>query len=419
METNSFAVLSYIRASIPDKLGKAPIYLRITINSKRAEFSIQRKIEPEKWCSVKGRVKGSNPKVQGLNHYIDALETKAYDIHSKLVLKKKPFTAEMIKNKLLNKEATHKTLLAIYDEHNGQIEQLIGLEYSYGAYRRHIRTRNHLATFINKEYKLADLFVKEVDLKFINRFHHYLKLKKTGNQNTITKYVVNFKKIMPIAFANNWVNKDPFYHWKATWKKVEREVLTETELRSMMEKEFSIKRLEQVRDIFVFCCFTGLAYTDVQKLSKDHLVLGIDGEKWIKIKRSKTDARSSIPLLPVAEEILSKYQEYRKHSYGNLVLPVISNQKTNAFLKEIASLCKIDKNLTFHLARHTFATTVTLANGIPIESVSKMLGHQSLKTTQIYAKVLDLKLKDDMAKLRGKFSKIYSKSPSQEKRKIT
>src|SRR5680860_1334974 len=229
MVTPSFEVLSYLRNGKLDKLGKAPIYLRITVNGLRAEFSIKRKIKPENWCSKKGRVRGSSHKSQVLNHYIDELETKAYDIHSKLVTKKKPFNAELIKNKLLNKEETHKSLLAIYDEHNIQIEQLMGLDYSYGAYRRHIRTRNHLAAFIKKEYKLADIFIKEVDLKFINRFHHYLKTKKIGNQNTVTKYVVNFKKIMRIAFANNWVSKDPFYHWKAQWKKVEREALTEVE----------------------------------------------------------------------------------------------------------------------------------------------------------------------------------------------
>ena len=403
MVSNSFAVLCYIRTSRLDKQGNGQLYLRITVNGIRAECSIKRKIPPEKWCSVKGRVKGSNPKSQGLNHYIDELETKAYDIHSKLVIKKKPFNAELIKNKLLNKEQSHKTLLVIYDEHNAQIEQLIGLDYSYGAYRRHIRTRNHLAAFIKKEFKLADIFVKEVDLKFINRFHHYLKTKKIGNQNTITKYVVNFKKIMRIAFANNWVSKDPFFHWKAQWKKVEREALTEAELRALIEKEFSIKRLEQVRDIFVFCCFTGLAYVDVQKLSNNHMVLGMHGGRWIKINRSKTDSRSTIPLLPVADEILERYGEFSRTSDEGLLLPVISNQKTNAFLKEIATLCKIKKNLTFHLARHTFATTVTLANGIPIESVSKMLGHQSLKTTQIYAKVIDQKLKEDMDGLMGKY----------------
>ncbi|WP_430682163.1 site-specific integrase [Maribacter halichondriae] len=208
---------------------------------------------------------------------------------------------------------------------------------------------------------------------------------------------------MRIAFANNWVKKDPFYHWKANWKKVERDVLTEAELRSIIEKELPLKRLDQVRDIFVFCCFTGLAYVDVRRLSKIHIVFGMDGNRWIKINRSKTNSRSIIPLLPAAQKILSKYVNHTQKSMNGLLLPVISNQKTNVFLKEIATLCNIEKNLTFHLARHTFATTVTLANGIPIESVSKMLGHQSLKTTQIYAKVIDKKLSEDMNILRGKY----------------
>lgn len=292
METNSFSVLCYIRKSRLNKKGQADLFLRITVNSKRVEFSIQRKVKPDKWCSLKGRVKGSNAKSKALNHYIDELESKAYTIHSKLVIKKKPFTAETIKHKILNTETVNKTLLEVYDEHNNQIEQLLGLEYSYGAYRRHIRTRNHLADFMQKEYKVKDLFIREVDLKFINRFHHFLKIQKIGNQNTITKYVVNFKKIMRIATANNWVNKDPFYHWKAKWKKVERDILTELELRSLIEQEFDIPRLEQIRDIFVFSCFTGLAYVDVQKLSSDHIVIGMNGQRWIKINRSKTDSRS-------------------------------------------------------------------------------------------------------------------------------
>ncbi|RKN80293.1 site-specific integrase [Ulvibacterium marinum] len=403
METNSFSVLCYIRNSRLDQKGKASLFLRITVNMKRAEFSIKRKVKPENWNSIKGRMRGTSQMAKVLNHYIDELESKAYAIHSKLVKKKKPFTSELIKNKLLNKEESYKTLLTIYDEHNSQIEELIGLDYSYGAYRRHIRTRNHLQDFVKQEYKRDDYFVKEIDLKFINRFHHYLVTKKIGNQNTKTKYVVNFKKIMRIAFANNWVNKDPFFHWKAKWKKVEREVLTELELCTMMKKEFKMKRLEQVRDIFVFCCFTGLAYTDVQKLSQDHIVLKMNGTRWIKINRSKTDSRSTIPLLPAAEEIIKKYADHPITLQNGLLLPVISNQRTNAYLKEIAERCDIEKHLTFHLARHTFATTVTLANGIPIESVSKMLGHQSLKTTQIYAKVIDQKLKQDMDTIKDKY----------------
>ena len=206
-----------------------------------------------------------------------------------------------------------------------------------------------------------------------------------------------------MAFANNWVKKDPFYSWKAEWKKVQRDVLTEAELRSLIELQLESKSLEQVRDIFVFCCFTGLAYVDVKKLSNNHIVNGIEGKRWIKIKRAKTDSLSSVPLLPIAEKILLKYKDHSQSLLTTKLLPVISNQKTNAYLKEIASTCRIKKKLTFHLARHTFATTVTLSNGISIESVSKMLGHQSLKTTQIYAKVIDKKLYDDMSILKDKY----------------
>ena len=404
---NSFSILFFLKTSNLDKNGQVPIFLRITVDGKRCELSIKRKVNPSNWCSESNRLKsrGSNPRLDDLNKYIEDIKTRLHKIQGKLMAKGKPFTAVMLKNKFLNKDEKYKTILTIYDEHNIQIEQLIGIDYSYGAYRRHIRTRGHLADFILKEYKRQDLFVQEVDLKFITRFDHYLKTKMIGNQNTTTKYVVNFKKIMRIAFANNWVNKDPFYHWKAKWKKVERDVLTDLELRTMIEKKFKIKRLEQVRDIFVFCCFTGLAYTDVLKLSQDHIVLGMNGARWIKIKRSKTDSRSTIPLLPAAEEIIAKYINHPITLQNGLLLPVISNQKTNAYLKEIVDACGIEKHLTFHLARHTFATTVTLANGIPIESVSKMLGHQSLKTTQIYAKVIDQKLEEDMHKLVGKFSK--------------
>jgi site-specific recombinase XerD len=405
---HSFAVLTYLRLGKHGNLGKATIYLRITVNSRRAEFSIQRRIMPENWNSKKSRVKGSSPKFKALNHYIDELETKAYNIHSKLVAKKKPFTAETIKNKILNKEETYKTLLAVYDEHNNEIEQLIGLEYSYGCYRRHIRTRNHLESFIKKEYKQKNLFIKEVDLKFINRFHHYLKTKKVGNQNTVTKYVVNFKKIMRIASANNWINKDPFHHWKAKWKKVEREILNENELNILIEQKLNSSRLKVVRDIFIFSCFTGLAYIDVKKLAENHIRTGKDGKKLININRTKTDSKSIVPLLPTAERILLKYKNHPSNKENDLLLPVISNQKINTYLKEIALNCEIKKKLTFHLARHTFATTVTLANGVPIESVSKMLGHQSLATTQIYAKVINKKLIEDMELVQNKFKYLGS-----------
>jgi len=403
MVSDSFSIIFYPKSSNLDKNGKAPLFLRITVDGKRCELSIKRKIELQYWDSHKGKIKGSNPTAKQLNKFLEEIKSRLYKIQGKFVADGRSYTAEMVRNAFQGKDIKYKTLLTIYEEHNGEISELVGREFSSGAYQRHLRTARHLKTFIRKEYGREDINVKEVDLKFINRFEHYLKTLRTCAHNTVTKYVTNLKKIMRICYANDWITKDPFYHWKAKWKKVERDILNERELRTLMQAELPSKRLDQVRDIFIFCCFTGLSYIDVQKLSNNHIVLAMDGEKWIKIKRSKTDTMSSIPFLHIAEQIVDKYSIDSKTDKDGQLLPVISNQKLNTYLKEIAKLCGIHKKLTFHLSRHTFATTVTLANGVPIESVSKMLGHQSLKTTQIYAKVIDKKLKNDMKLVENKF----------------
>jgi len=402
---DSFSILCYIRKNKQDKKGLCPIIARITVNGKRSEISLHRKVKPEDWDTNSGRAKNSKTSNRELNRYLEDIRARLYQIQGKFVTDGRDYTAELIRNTFQGKGIRHKTLLIIYVEHNKEISELVGREFSSGAYLRHLRTARHLKAFVKKEYGQEDINVKEVDLRFINRFEHFMKtnLKSCGH-NTVTKYVVNLKKIMRLCYANDWISKDPFYHWKAKWKKVERDILNERELRTLMQAQLPSKRLDQVRDIFIFCCFTGLSYIDVQKLSNNHIVLGMDGGKWIKIKRSKTDTMSSVPFLPIAERITDKYSMGSKiYDDDEQLLPVISNQKLNTYLKEIAKLCGIHKKLTFHLSRHTFATTVTLANGVPIESVSKMLGHQSLKTTQIYAKVIDKKLQKDMSILRGKY----------------
>ncbi len=400
---DSFSILFYIRKKMTDKNGMCSIYLRITVNGKRSEISVHRKVKVDDWNGDSGRAKNFKASNRELNKYLEDVRSRLYQIQGKYIADGKHYTSQMIKNAFQGKISRHKTLLIIYDNHNKEISELVGREFSSGAYQRHLRTARHLKIFISKEYGYDDMNVKEIDLKFINRFEHFLKTNlKSCGQNTVTKYVTNLKKIIRICYANNWISKDPFYHWKAKWKKVERDILNERELKVLIEAELPTKRLEQVRDVFVFCCFTGLSYIDVEKLSNNHIVLNMNGEKWIKINRSKTDTKSSVPLLPVAEEILKKYNRDLDTRDGKL-LPVISNQKLNIYLKEIAIFCNIDKKLTFHLSRHTFATTVTLANGVPIESVSKMLGHSSLKTTQIYAKVIDKKLSEDMKRVIDKY----------------
>jgi integrase len=397
-----FSVLFYPRGNDIDKNGNAPIYLRITVDGKRSELSIKRKVLLTRWNSEGGKVRGTAAGVRELNRYIDTIKFKIYKIHDMLSENQELVTADIIKNIYLGKGKKYKMLLEIFQTHNDKIERLVGKEFAPGTIERYKTAKKHVSDYINLEYKTKDIPVKDVDHKFISGLEYYLKTERKCAHNTAIKYVTNFKKIIRIAFANDWIQKDPFANWKAKLKIVEREFLTEEEIQKMVAKELHTERLDQVKDIFLFSCFTGLAYADVKKLSRNDIVIGIDGDKWIKIKRSKTDTRSSIPLLPTAIDILKKYDDHPDVSNKGRLLPVLSNQKMNAYIKEIAILCKIRKNLTFHLARHTFATTVTLSNGVPIESVSKMLGHKSLRTTQHYAKILDRKVSEDMKILKAK-----------------
>jgi len=397
---NSFSLLFYIKKSKADKNGKANIYFRITVNGRRSELSIRRKIDINKWSSEVGRAKGHSEESKKVNQYIDLIQNKLYKIHQNFIENDIPYSAEKIKNYYLGKNETVKMLLVIFEEHNKQVISLVGKDFAPGTAERYKTAKMHVKDYIKLEYLLEDIPVKEVDHKFITGFEYYLKTVRNCSHNTAIKYITNFKKIIRIAFAHDWINKDPFFNWKAKLKTVDREFLTEEEIQKMVNKELHTIRLDQVKDIFIFCCFTGLAYADVKKLNENDIVIGIDGERWIKTKRTKTDTRSNIPILPTASAILKKYAEHPDVLNGIKLLPVLSNQKMNAYLKEIADLCEINKNLTFHLARHTFATTVTLTNGVPIESVSKMLGHKSLKTTQHYAKILDRKVSDDMNALK-------------------
>jgi site-specific recombinase XerD len=398
------SLLFYIKRSKADSNNRANVYFRITVNGKRSELSLKRKIDVNKWNAEAGKVKGFSQEAKELNRYIDIITNKIFKIHQRLVDENKMITARELHDIYQGKYESNKMLLEIFQVHNNQIEKLIGTDFSVNTVKKYRTAKKHIEAYINLEYKTKDIQVKDVDNKFINGFEYYLKSERNCNHNSTVKYVTNFKKIIRIAYANDWINKDPFYNRKVKLKPVNREFLSEEDVQKMLEKEFEIKRINQVKDIFIFCCFTGLAYADVQKLSKNDIVVGIDGERWIKTKRSKTDTRSNIPILPIAEAILEKYIEHPEIINSNKVLPVLSNQKMNSYLKEIADLCGINKNLTFHLARHTFATTITLTNGVPIESVSKMLGHKSLKTTQHYAKILDRKVSDDMLTLRNKFA---------------
>ncbi|UJH68634.1 site-specific integrase [Allomuricauda sp. SCSIO 65647] len=395
-------ILFYPKKLKSDTDGKAMIYTRVTINGKRSEFSLGRRVDEHRWDSRGAKLRGTSSEVSNFNRFLDNVKNRLYDIYDSLLKERADISATIIKNIYLGKEGKEHMVLEIFQEHNDEMESLLGKGFTKGTLQRYKAAYKHVSEYIQHNYHRNDIPVRRVDHKFISGLEFFLKSKRNCDHNTAIKYIVNFKKIIRISYANEWITKDPFFHWKASWKTKEKQYLTQEELDTLRNKKSFLPRLDLVRDIFVFCCYTGLAYSDVKQLQSKHIVIGINGDRWIKMPRKKTKAISSIPLLPTAEAIIEKYNEHPYVVDGKGILPVLTNQKSNAYLKEIADVCGIHKNLTTHLARHTFATTVTLSNGVSISTVSKMLGHRSLKTTQIYAKVLDSKIADEMEQLKEK-----------------
>ena len=410
---SAVSILFYIKRAKINVDGVCPIYTRVTINSKRFEFSTNKFISPDKWSTEGAKVKGNSEDARSINNQLDIIKNQIMDAEKRLYKKEILINSENLRNELFGIKERERLLIPIFTEHNRKIKELVGSEYAPGTLERYETSLKHTKDFLQWKYRVSDIDIEKIDHAFITEYEFYLRSERKCANNTAVKYIKNFHKIINICLANGWLTKDPFANYKAKVKEVIREFLTEQEIQSLMEKEFVSERLELVRDIFVFSCFSGLAYIDVKQLSKDNIVLGIDGDKWINKNRQKTDTNSKIPLLPTAQYILDKYANHPVCVNEDKLLPIFSNQKMNAYLKEIATVCGINKELTFHIARHTFATTVTLSNGVPIETVSKMLGHTNLKTTQHYAKILDKKISEDMQVLKAKFNtKLQTHSKS-------
>ena len=295
-------------------------------------------------------------------------------------------------------------LIEIFQQHNDQVVELIGKDFAPGTVERYKTSLSHTRSFMQWKYKISDIDIRKLNYEFISGYEFWLKSVRRCNHNSTMKYLANFKKIVILCLKNGWLSKDPFVGFKLSKKEVVREFLTKEEMQLILSKQFVSERIGQVRDIFLFSCYTGLAYADVKKLKRSEIITGVDGEKWVFTSRQKTNTASRIPLLSQALQIIEKYTDHPQCDAADRLLPVLSNQKMNAYLKEIADVCGITKQLTYHIARHTFATTVTLSNGVPIESVSKMLGHKNIRTTQHYAKILDKKLSEDMGLLRSKLN---------------
>ncbi len=396
------------------KTDKALIYVRITVDSQRVEISLKRYIHPLEWNAAKGQARGSRKEMAQLNTYLEQIRSRLTECYQELQLKKKLITARGIKSLFLGSDDSQYTLTKLVTYHNETMKTVLAT----GTLKNYGTTEKYILEYLKTKKGTSDIYLSEINYQFIIDFELFLRNhqpadhQKPMQNNGVMKHLERLRKMLTLAIKMELMTKDPFSKYSLHFNKVERGFLTESELQTIENKKFSIERLQITKDLFVFSCYTGLAYIDLMKLTPDKINLGIDKQYWITTKREKTSNPVRVPLLPKALEIIQKYEDHPKVVANGTLLPHISNQKLNGYLKEVADLCEIKKNITFHLARHTFATTITLLNGVPIETVSKMLGHTKISTTQIYAKVVEQKVSQDMLNLQEKLSGIELKKTS-------
>lgn len=401
MVRKTFKVLFFVKRTKKLMNGELPVFARITINGERSDFRLQVSIDENLWDGVRGQASGKTKQAKQLNDYLSS-------VTSNLLLKKREMeddgklvTADSLKRMYLGLNDDQKTLLGIFKEHNDRCRALVGIDFAKGTMVKYESCYKQLENYLRKSER-NDILLSEVSPYFIKEFETYLKLHGGCGHNSAIKYLANLKKIIRIALMNGWMKKDPYVGYSMRLNEVDVAYLNEDELKALMHKTFKIQRIEQVKDVYLFCCFTGLAFSDVKSLTHKDIV-NISGQKWIQKRRQKTSNLFKVPLLEPAVRILKKYENHPECISKDRLLPVLSNQKMNAYLKEIADLMQFDKNLSTHTARHTFATTVTLTNQVSIEVISKMLGHSSISMTQKYARVVDDLIKKDMHKVKIKF----------------
>ena len=400
MVRSSFSILFFIRESKARKSGKAPIELMITVNGERCPLSTGKQVPIDKWDKTKQQVKGKDEEAQSLNNYLKAIKAKLYQKEAELLDRGFIITAELLRDAYFDKVESlkEKSLFEVFAEHNKEQEKLVGNGVSKATYWISVYTVRLLKEFVQQKYKREDLYLRELNLSFIQSFHTFLRIDKGMAQNSSTKHLKLLKKIVNLAVANSYMTTNPFITYKIEREPVEIDFLDEEELRKIINFDTPLPRLERAKDMFLFGCFTGLSYIDIKTLAPEHFEKDNTGRIWIKKRRVKTGVLSRIPLLPIAKLILDKYKG------GEKLLPIQDPADINKYLKDIAILCDIKKRITFHTSRHTFASTVTLANNISLEVVSKMLGHTNTRMTTHYAKLIDKCIGEQMDKLMDTFT---------------
>ncbi|WP_430905713.1 site-specific integrase [Maribacter sp. 2-571] len=402
----TFSILFWIYGSRADGNNSSNIYARITLNGQKLNFSVKRKINVDSWDSKRQRARGNSEKSRAINYYLDEVKSELVSAYSDLKAESKVITPQLIKARFFGDDKKNQSLRDVFKYHNDKM----GSKLARKTLCHYKTSQKYILEYIKAEYNKEDMYLQDLDYEFVLGFESFLRSYQPrhyqgsiGN-NAVMKHIQRLRRMVTLAYHMEWLERDPFVKFKPKLEKKEREFLTEKELERIEQFSTSIERLAVVKDLFVFGCYTGICYGDIMDLNKHSIVTGIDGNLWLMANRNKTGTPFKIPILPVAEKLIHKYQNHHRTHFNGKLLPSISNQKLNSYLKEVADLCDIEKNLTFHMARHTFATTVTLTNGVPIETVSKLLGHTKLATTQIYARVIERKLSADMMVLKKKLA---------------
>lgn len=406
MRKLEYLKISYIlrKDRIQDDL--VPVYLKLLLEGRKAYVSTGEKVKLNDWDEINGKFKGLSPLINSKNELLDRMRLEVINIYNELKATDKDITVDVLRSRLATGETDNrKYLIECCQIYNSSFEKLVGIEIGEITFGRYATFAARINDFITTKLKLKDILLTDIKYSFGIEYEHYLKTELKLHQNTLVKYIQYLNRVLDYCVKYEWLEKNVLFGYKCPVKETKREYLNQDELQRIMDKDINIERLREVRDIFVFCCHTGYAYKDAAELTPDHIGMGINGRKWIYTSRQKTDNVSNVPLLDQAMDIIEKYKDHPVCVNKNRILPMKSNQKLNAYLKELADICGISKPMTMHIARHTFATTVLLSNGVSMEATSKMLGHSSLKTTQIYGKILETRVGAEMEMLSEKLSK--------------
>jgi integrase len=405
MNTRQTLILLFRLNKQRSKNGKNVIYLRIKVNQNRSEFSTGQYVDENCWDHKQQRVNARHPDATNINRILDVIRSDIQRHFSLIIARQEHVTADAVKNVYLGIKEKEYTLCEAFEMHNRRFAEKVkaGNKSSQTLKRLEI-TKQKIISFLKYRYKRSDIALKDIKFSLAPDLEHFFTTVQMISGNTAMKYIKILKQVIKMSVENGWLANNPLSGFKCTYEEPERDRLTMEELMIIYNKDLDLERLIEVRDIYLFCCFTGFAYLDVHDLTPENIIIGIDGEKWISKNRTKTKSPERVPLLPIALDIIEKYKNNRYCLLHNKLLPVNSNQRFNSYLKELACICGINKHLTTHTARHTFATTVTLENDVPLETVSQMLGHRSIRTTQIYAKITQKKISNNMNELKRKGS---------------